>query len=143
MFFCTAQNEEPGLDQGYQWSGGRVPVGVWGGLLYRQGQCSDMIHKSTVEAISSLMGRGFFFKQSVNYINCFFSFLHLTYATFTIRLWLLVDEKSICNDHFLFLNGIKWRPITNWMALFFHCTVYTCKDENNHRYFYDMHLIPL
>lgn len=31
---------------------------------------------ASVEAISSLMLRGFFFKQSVNYINCFFSFLH-------------------------------------------------------------------
>lgn len=28
-------------------------------------------------------------------------------------------------------------------SVFPHCTVYTCKDENNHLYFYDMHLLPL
>lgn len=100
-----------------------------------------MMHKSTVEAISSLMGRVFFFNQSVNYINCLFSFLHLTYATFTIELWLL-DEKSIAMTIFF----VKWDQVKayhNLMALFFHITVYTCKDENYHLYFYDMHLIPL
>lgn len=64
---------------------------------------------ASVEAISSLMLRGFFFKQSVNYINCFFSFLHWTYmySTFTKHLWLLVDEMSIAMAIFFLKMGSR------------------------------------